>query len=266
MDGHNLRTGYDNVARSAEAVGDVAQSFRASLIDTVLARWCMGASTVPRMRLVIAEDSLVVREGLVALLSTVPDVEVVGVARTATELIGTVEATLPDVVLTDIRMPPTNTDEGIRVAQLLRERHPTTGVVVLSQHLDAAYALDLLGSGSDRRGYLLKERLGDAEQLLTALRTVVSGGSYVDPTVVDALVAARTRTASPLSFLAPRELEILSELATGRSNASIAGRLSLSERSVEKYINTLFAKLGLSDDSESNRRVKAVLLFLSRPG
>ncbi len=218
------------------------------------------------MRVVIAEDSLVVRHGLVALLSVEPDVEVVGVVERFEDVLPCVSTSSPDVVLTDIRMPPDFRDEGIRLAQELRASHPTVGVVVLSQHLEPAYAVALLGAGSERRGYLLKERVGDADQLLAALRTVAAGGSYVDPIVVDALVTARSRATSPLSHLSPREREVLAELATGRSNAAIADRLGLSERSVEKYINTVFAKLGLAEDGHANRRVKAVLLYLAQPG
>lgn len=227
------------------------------------------------VRVVIAEDSLVVRQGLVALLDgssgarpgVGQGVEVVASVASYDELLAAVDAHRPDAVLTDIRMPPTGTDEGIRAAAVLRVTHPDVGVVVLSQHLEPAFALALLGGGSERRGYLLKERVGDAEQLLDALWAVADGGSYVDPEVVDCLVRARrSGFGSPLAALGRRELDILAELATGRSNAAIADRLALSERSVEKYINTLFTKLGLEEDRTSNRRVKAVLLFLGASG
>lgn len=222
------------------------------------------ATTVGEVRVVIAEDSFVVRQGLVALLGTEPDIEVVATAETFDDALRAAMQHRPDVVLTDIRMPPTGTDEGIRLAATLRFRAPEIGVVVLSQHADPAYALELLGAGSERRSYLLKERIGDADQLIGALRTVAAGGSSVDPSIVDALISARSaKVDSPIDGLTPRERDILAELATGRSNAAIAERLSLSERSVEKYINTLFAKLGLADDSSLNRRVKAVLLYLS---
>jgi DNA-binding NarL/FixJ family response regulator len=215
------------------------------------------------VKVVIAEDALVVREGLVALLTSEPDVEIVGTATTFDELMTVVDQERPDVVITDIRMPPTGTDEGIRAAALLRDSLPTVGVVVLSQHLEPAYALALLGTGAERRGYLLKERVGDADQLLDAIRTVANGGSYVDPLVVGTLVRGRAAdTADGMWGLARRELDVLTELATGRSNAAIAERLCLSERSVEKYINTVFVKLGLEEDRSSNRRVKAALLFL----
>ncbi len=224
----------------------------------------MPATTVDIVRVVIAEDSFVVRQGLMALLGTEPDIEVVATAGTFDEALSATMELRPDVVLTDIRMPPTGTDEGIRLAAVLRVRAPDIGVVVLSQHADPAYALELLGAGSEGRSYLLKERIGDADQLIGALRTVAAGGSSVDPLIVDALLSARSAPRSTeLDGLTPRERDILAELATGRSNAAIADRLSLSERSVEKYINTLFAKLGLVDDSSLNRRVKAVLLYLS---
>ncbi len=224
----------------------------------------MPATTVDTVRVVIAEDSFVVRQGLVALLGTEPDIKVVATAETFDEALAATMEQRPDVVLTDIRMPPTGTDEGIRLATVLRVRAPEIGVVVLSQHADPAYALELLGAGSERRSYLLKERIGDADQLIGALRTVVAGGSSVDPLIVDALLSVRSDPRrTELDRLTPRERDILAELATGRSNASIAERLVLSERSVEKYINTLFAKLGLADDGSLNRRVKAVLLYLS---
>lgn len=241
---------------------------------TVLARWLhrqksslTPATTLAMVRVVIAEDSFVVRQGLVALLGTEADIEVVATAETFDEALAAALRHRPDVVLTDIRMPPTGTDEGIRLAATLRLHAPEIGVVVLSQHADPAYALELLAAGSERRSYLLKERIGDADQLIGALRTVVAGGSSVDPSIVDALLSARSDPRiTELDRLTPRERDILAELATGRSNAAIADRLSLSERSVEKYINTLFAKLGLGDDSSLNRRVKAVLLYLSVGG
>jgi DNA-binding NarL/FixJ family response regulator len=216
------------------------------------------------VRIVIAEDALVVRQGLVALLGAEPDLEVVAAIASYDELLAAVATHRPDVVLTDIRMPPTGTDEGIRAAAELRTRHPEVGVVVLSQHLEPSYALALLGSGTDRRGYLLKERVGDVEQLLAAVRSVAEGGAFVDPLVIDTLLTRRgAAPRSPLSELTEREQTILAELATGRSNAAIAARLALSERTIEKHINTVFTKLGLEEDGSSNRRVKAVLLFLA---
>ena len=216
------------------------------------------------IRVVVAEDSLLVREGIVRLLESHDDIEIAALCLDLPELLAAVEAESPDVVLTDIRMPPTGTDEGIQAAATLRDEHPDVGVVVLSQYAEPGYALALLEDGSERRAYLLKDRLGDAEQLLGALRTVADGGSVVDPKVVETLVAARRRSAeSPLAQLTPRELEVLSEIAQGKNNAAVAASLYLSERAVEKHINSLFAKLGLGEEPEVHRRVMAVLLYLS---
>ena len=216
------------------------------------------------IRVVIAEDSLLVREGIVRLLESHDDIEIAALCLDLPELLAAVEAESPDVVLTDIRMPPTGTDEGIQAAATLRDEHPDIGVVVLSQYAEPGYALALLEDGSERRAYLLKDRLGDADQLLGALRTVADGGSVVDPKVVDTLVAARRRSAeSPLAQLTPRELEVLSEIAQGKNNAAVAASLYLSERAVEKHINSLFAKLGLGEEPEVHRRVMAVLVYLS---
>jgi DNA-binding NarL/FixJ family response regulator len=170
-------------------------------------------------------------------------------------------------VLTDIRMPPTNTDEGIRAADHLREVQPDAGVVVLSQYADPQYALSFLEHGSRGRGYLLKERVSDSDQLASAIHEVAKGGSVIDPKIIDALVAARSRAAeSPLRQLTPRETEILSEMAQGKNNAAIADTLVLSERAVEKHINSIFSKLALGEEPEIHRRVKAVLLFLGDKG
>jgi DNA-binding NarL/FixJ family response regulator len=175
-----------------------------------------------------------------------------------------VEAEQPDVVVTDIRMPPTGTDEGVRAAKQMREEHPEIGVVVLSQYVEPAYALELLDAGSERRAYLLKERVSDVDQLLRAIQEVARGGSVIDPKVVEALVTARSRRAdSRLEYLTPREQEVLAEMAQGRNNAAVANALGLSERAVEKHINSVFSKLGLSEEPDVNRRVKAVLLYLS---
>ena len=216
------------------------------------------------LRVVVAEDSLLVREGIVRLLEAHDDIEIAALCGDLPELLAAVEAEAPEVVLTDIRMPPTGTDEGIQAAAELRDRHPDVGVVVLSQYAEPDYALALLGDGSERRAYLLKDRLGDAEQLLGALRTVAAGGSVVDPKVVETLVSARRRSAeSPLERLTPRELEVLSEIAQGRNNAAVAASLYLSERAVEKHINSLFSKLGLGEEPDVHRRVMAVLVYLS---
>ena len=219
------------------------------------------------IRVVLAEDNYLVREGVRRLIETEPELELAAVAEDLAGLLAAVEAEKPDVVLTDIRMPPTGTDEGIRAAEQLRETHPGVGVVVLSQFVDPAYALNLFEHGSERRAYLLKERVSDIEQLLAAIKEVARGGSVIDPKVVEALVTARSKTAeSPLSHLTKRELEVLSEMAQGKNNAAIAGALVLTERAVEKHINSIFSKLSLSEEEDAHRRVKAVLLFLSEKG
>ena len=216
------------------------------------------------VRVVLAEDNYLVREGVKTLVETEPDLEVVGVCEDYDSLMAAVEAEIPDVVVTDIRMPPTGTDEGIRAAEVLRSSHPDMGVVVLSQYSEPAYALAFLDGGSKGRAYLLKERVSDIGQLAAAIREVASGGSVIDPEVVDALVAARAKPAdSPLHRLTARESEILSEMAQGKNNAAVAASLVLSERAVEKHINSIFSKLALSQEPDVHRRVKAVLLFLS---
>ena len=216
------------------------------------------------IRVVVAEDNYLVREGVVRLLETQDDVEVAGICEDFDGLLGTVAEVAPDVVLTDIRMPPTGTDEGIRAANELRERQPEVGVVVLSQFVDPTYALALLEHGSAARGYLLKERVSDIDQLMRAIREVASGGSVIDPKVIEALVEARSRhSESPLDQLTPRERDVLGEMAQGRNNAGVASALGLSERAVEKHINSVFSKLGLSEEPDVHRRVKAVLLYLS---
>jgi DNA-binding NarL/FixJ family response regulator len=219
------------------------------------------------IRVIFAEDSLLVREGVRQLLELEDDIELVGMCEDLDSLLEAIEAKKPDVVLTDIRMPPQGTDEGIRAAEYLREKSPETGVVVLSQYSDPAYALALLEKGSARRAYLLKERVSDPEQLVGAIREVAAGGSVIDPQVVDELVAARTRAAeSPLSDLTPREGEVLGEMAQGKNNAAIAGSLVLTERAVEKHIHSIFSKLDLSFEKDVHKRVKAVMLYLSEKG
>ena len=221
------------------------------------------------LRLVLAEDSFLIREGLAALLANDPDLDLIKSVGSLPELLAAIETVGPDVVLTDIRMPPTNTDEGIRAAETLRERHPDIGVVVLSQYIEPAWALQLLGQGSEGRGYLLKERVGDLDELTRAIRTVARGGSVIDPKVVDALVEARMqRKESVLARLTARELEVLGEIAQGKNNAGIAAELVLSERAVEKHINSIFAKLDLAavGDEYVHRRVRAVLLYLAERG
>jgi DNA-binding NarL/FixJ family response regulator len=219
------------------------------------------------IRVVLAEDSLIVREGVRHLLEAEPEVEVVAGCGDLDALMAAVESERPDVVITDIRMPPGSSDEGIRAASALREAHPDVGVVVLSQYSEPAYAIALLDTGSERRAYLLKDRIDDRAQLVGAIRSVAEGGSYVDPKVVERLVAARREAEeSPLAELTPRELDVLREMAHGANNAAIADALVVTERSVEKYVHSIFAKLGLTWEENVNRRVKAVLVYLAAEG
>ena len=218
------------------------------------------------IRVALAEDNVLLREGISRLVSANDDFELVGVAADLPQLLRVVSEHAPDVVVTDIRMPPTGTDEGIQAAAWIREHHPKVGVVVLSQYTAPAYAVALLEHGSAGRAYLLKEQVASVDELARAIRTVAEGGSVIDPRVVDELVKARSqRHMSPLSSLTARESEILAEMAQGKSNAAIAATLSITERAVEKHTNSIFAKLGLSEEKDVNRRVKAVLLFLSEP-
>lgn len=216
------------------------------------------------IRVILGEDSFIVREGLRELLASHPEVEVVAACGDLDGLLETVGELNPDVVMTDIRMPPTNTDEGIQAAARLRESHPHVGVVVLSQYSHAGYVLALFDSGSDGRAYLLKERVSDLRQLTGAIEAVAAGGSAIDPKIVDVLVAARTRGGnSTLADLTERERAVLAEMAQGKSNVAIAESLLLSTRAVEKHTHSIFTKLGLVGSAEVSRRVKAALLFLA---
>ncbi|HEV2474901.1 MAG TPA: response regulator transcription factor [Candidatus Dormibacteraeota bacterium] len=216
------------------------------------------------IRLVVADDSYIIREGVRELVRALDDIEVVAACNDLGTLQQAIAEHRPQVVLTDIRMPPTNTDEGIRVAESLRRTDPDIGVVVLSQFSDAEYALALLEGGAEGRAYLLKERVTDLEQLANAIREVARGGSVIDPKVVENLIAARSRQArSPLAELTPRESQVLSEVAQGRNNAAIASNLYLTERAVEKHINSIFSKLGLSEEESVHRRVRAALIYLA---
>jgi DNA-binding NarL/FixJ family response regulator len=216
------------------------------------------------IRVAVADDSLIVREGLQQLLSSSPGIEVVAACGDLDSLLEAVDRERPDVVLADIRMPPSKTDEGVRVAALLRESHPEIGVVVLSQYSEPAYVLMLLEAGSDGRGYLLKERLHNRGELVSAIDAVAQGGSVIDPKIVEVLVTARARAErSPLSQLTPREREVLAEIAEGKSNTAIAESLVLTKRAVEKHINSIFMKLGLAASDDVSKRVKATLLFLA---
>jgi DNA-binding NarL/FixJ family response regulator len=216
------------------------------------------------IRLVLAEDHYLVREGVRRLLETRPEFEVVAVCDDLGSLLAAVEAERPDVVVTDIRMPPSDTDEGIQAAERLRETNPDVGVVVLSQYASPKYVLALLEGGSGRRAYLLKERVDDLEQLAGAIRTVAEGGSVIDSKVVEGLVAETARgEESPLGELTPRELDVLREMAAGKNNAAIAEALVLTERSVQKVIHSIFLKLGLTWEAAVHKRVKAVILYLA---
>ncbi|SFU08956.1 two component transcriptional regulator, LuxR family [Geodermatophilus amargosae] len=218
------------------------------------------------LRVVLADDNFLVRQGTAALLAEAADVDVIALAEDGPSLVQTVRATAPDVVLTDIRMPPTYTDEGLRAAKQIRRDHPGTGVVVLSQYAEPADVMDLLSGGVAGLGYLLKERIARLDELVAALHAVRRGGSALDPHVVEALVIRRRdQDRSPLAALSERELAVLREMATGKSNAAIARALYVSERAVEKHTNALFAKLGVTEEPDVNRRVLAVLRFLEAP-
>jgi DNA-binding NarL/FixJ family response regulator len=217
------------------------------------------------IRVALAEDHVLLREGISRLVSANEDFELVGVASDLPQLLAVVAEEHPDVVVTDIRMPPTGTDEGIKAASWIYQNHPQTGVVVLSQYVAPAYAVALLEHGSAGRAYLLKERVSSVDELARAIRTVAQGGSVIDPRVVDELVRSRSSERQPgVSSLTPRESEILGEMAQGKSNSAIAAALFVTERAVEKHTNSIFAKLGLSEEKDVNRRVKAVLVYLSQ--
>jgi DNA-binding NarL/FixJ family response regulator len=219
------------------------------------------------IRLVLAEDHFLVREGLSRLLETQPDFELAAVCADLGSLLAAVDEQRPAVVVTDIRMPPGNDDEGIQAAEHLRMKDPEVGVVLLSQYASPSYVLALLEGGSARRAYLLKERVTDIEQLAAAIRTVAEGGSVIDPKVVEALVAENARgEQSPLNQLTPRERDVLREMAEGKNNAAIGDALFLTERSVEKVIHSIFLKLGLTWETAVHKRVKAVILYLAESG
>jgi DNA-binding NarL/FixJ family response regulator len=214
------------------------------------------------IRAIVAEDDYLMREGIRRVLESAPDISVVAECADGQELLAAVDREQADVVVTDIRMPPSDLDEGIRIANRLRRTHPQVGVLVLSQFAEAEYALALLEDGSDRRAYLLKERVHDRRAIVDAVRAVAAGGSAFDPKVVDGLVAGRTGATSPLQALSPREIEVLSEVAQGKSNAAVAESLVLTKKAVEKHINSIFSKLNLAGAQDVSQRVKAVLVFL----
>ena len=216
------------------------------------------------LRVALADDSYLLREALVHVLDAADGIEVVATCGDRDTLYAAVESERPDVVVTDIRMPPDSRDEGLQVADRLRDTHPEIGVVVLSQYAEPSYGLQLLDRGSDGRAYLLKDRIRYRGQLVSAIETVARGGSMIDAKVIDALITARTAAeSSPLGELTPRELEILSFVARGHSNQAIADELVLTKRAVEKHINAIFLKLGLQDALDVSRRVKAALIYLS---
>ena len=216
------------------------------------------------MRLIVADDSFLVREALTEVLATEPDIDIVAVVDDLRSLRSAVQRERPDVVLTDIRMPPMNEGDGIQAAAELRETHPNIGVVVLSQYADADFALGLFEAGSAGRAYLLKERVGNRAELVAAITAVAGGGSVVDPKIVDALIAERARRAdTALADLTARERDVLAELASGKSNTAIAASLFLTKRAVEKHINAIFMKLNLRGSEEVSSRVAATLIFLA---
>jgi DNA-binding NarL/FixJ family response regulator len=216
------------------------------------------------LRIVVADDSYLVREALTQVLESEPELDVVAVVADTSALVEAIEAKQPDVVVTDIFMPPFRGAEGIKVAAQLRQAHPGIGVVILSQYAESAYALELLESGSAGRAYLLKERVGHRADLTSAIHAVATGGSMIDPKIVDTLIAERSRETNLLeSRLTTREREVLAEVATGKSNSAIAESLFLTKRAVEKHINAIFMKLDLRDSDDVSSRVKATLMYLT---
>jgi DNA-binding NarL/FixJ family response regulator len=217
------------------------------------------------MRVVIADDSILMREGIATLLGRA-GIDVAAQASSGEELLRQVEDHAPEVALIDIRMPPTFTDEGLRAAHEIRARHPEMGIVILSQHVEAGTATRLLAESPARLGYVLKDRVGDVRDFAATLRRVAAGGSALDPEVVSRMLAS-TRDDPSLASLTPREREVLGLLAEGRSNKAIGERLELSPRGVQKHITAVFTKLGLTSDEDDNRRILAVLeyLRLARP-
>jgi DNA-binding NarL/FixJ family response regulator len=212
------------------------------------------------VRVAIAEDSVLLREGLTRLLSDA-DFDVVGAFGNADDLLARVRADPPDVAIVDIRLPPTHSDEGLRAALHIRARYPSVGVLVLSQYIEVGLAMKLLSGSAESVGYLLKDRISDLKEFLGAVRRVGSGGSALDPTIVSTLLRKR-RSEDPLASLTPREREVLELMATGSSNQGIADALVITVRAVEKYVSTIFGKLGIPTTSSESRRVLAVLLFL----
>jgi DNA-binding NarL/FixJ family response regulator len=220
---------------------------------------------IASLRVLIADDSYLIREGLRQLLALAPQIRVVGQCVDAPSLLAAVDADPPDVVITDIRMPPTQTDEGMQIAKRLRQTHPKVGVVVLSQHESAHYAADLLGSGAVGRGYLLKDRIHDLDHLVSTISAVAAGECRIDARLVDELVTRqRSHQHSPLQDLTPRQREIMADVAQGKSNLAIANDRNLTLRAVEKHVSEIFGRLGLASDETISRRVHATLLYLAQ--
>ena len=214
------------------------------------------------VRVVIADDSLLIRDGLRMVIEHIDDVEIIGEATDLPTLLDAVAEHEPDVVITDLRMPPTGTNEGLEAARTIRATHPDVGVILLTQHADPEHVLGMLADGTAAVGYLLKENLGDRTELGRAIRSVAEGGSAIDPAVVDILVRANTASSSPLEQLSPREREVMGLVAEGLANAGIAERLVISTKAVEKHVGAIFTKLGLSEETDAHRRVRAVLMWL----
>ena len=216
------------------------------------------------IRLVLAEDNFLVREGVARMIAATDDMQVLASCEDLPSAIATIDELVPDVVLTDIRMPPRHNDEGVRVAKHCRDKHPQIGVLLLSQYAEPGYIKQLLTQGTEGRGYLLKERIGNLDDLTSAIHAVASGESAIDPKVVESLVRGRARAGDTgIERLSPREKEVLAAIAEGRTNAAIADQLVISQHAVEKHINSIFAKLGLSGDQHSHPRVRAALMYLA---
>jgi DNA-binding NarL/FixJ family response regulator len=256
-------TPWDPLANRGELLDPLEIGPPRHQMDRRLARRQSNGSA-GRIRVVVADDAYVIRAGLAATLSTAPDVELLDACSDGDELRAAIAAMHPHVVITDVRMPPSGDAEGIRVASWLRESHSEVGVIVLTQYIDSAYAVALMDGGASGRAYLLKDRIRNRAELLGAIHSVASGGSVVDPAVIEVLIESRERsTDSPLSELTAREREILAQIAEGKSNAAIAETFVLTKRAVEKHVGSIFAKLNLGASESVSRRVKAALLFLS---
>jgi DNA-binding NarL/FixJ family response regulator len=216
------------------------------------------------INVVLAEDSFLVRDGVTRMIGASADIEVLAACGELESALRTIDELVPDVVLTDIRMPPSHSDEGLRIAQHCRTKYPDMGVLLLSQYIEPGYVKQLLTQGTEGRGYLLKERVGDLDELTDAIRAVAAGRSAIDPKVVESLVRGKARAGDAnIARLSSREREVLAGIAEGRTNAAIATGLVISQRAVEKHINSIFSKLGLTGDQHSHPRVRAALLYLA---